>query len=168
MAIYNLYKENVISINIGSDCSEWKPINCGLRQGCPLSPLLFNIYINALIRHWRLTIHGNIQLSTNSTLDTLLYADDQVLLANTEDELQYSVHHLNVIAQNFNMEISTVKTKVMAFQGKMPIRSKICIGNSILEQVSSFKYLGYHLTYQAKQDIPQKIQSFNNVLRVRF
>ena len=54
----------------------------------------------------------------------------------------------------------------MAFQGNISLKSKICIGNSILEQVSSFKYLGYHLTYQAEQDIPQKIQSFSNALRV--
>mgnify|MGYP007063930179 CR=1 FL=1 len=40
-------------------------------------------------------------------------------------------------------EISTVKMIVITFQGKMLLRSKICIENSILEQVNSFNYLGY-------------------------
>ncbi|KAJ4437668.1 hypothetical protein ANN_17813 [Periplaneta americana] len=115
--IYELYNHNIIKITIGSEHTEWRPINCGVRQGCPLSPLLFNIYINSIIRHWRLTIHGNIPLFRNCTLDTLLYADHQVLFATNEDELQYSMHHLNIIAQNCNMKISPNKTKIMAFQG---------------------------------------------------
>ncbi|KAJ4447189.1 hypothetical protein ANN_09190 [Periplaneta americana] len=115
--IYELYNHNTIKITIGSEHTEWRPINCGVRQGCPLSPLLFNIYINSIIRHWRLTIHGNIPLYRNCTLDTLLYADDQVLFATNEDELQYSIYHLNIIAQNFNMKISQNKTKIMTFQG---------------------------------------------------
>ncbi|KAJ4427690.1 hypothetical protein ANN_25339 [Periplaneta americana] len=131
--IYELYNHNIIKITIGSGHTEWRPINCGVRQGFLLSPLLFNIYINSIIRYWRLTIHGNIPLFRNCTLDTLLYADDQVLFTN-EDELQYSIYHLNIIAQNFNMKISPNKTKIMAFQGKQQVRSKIYIGTHTLEQ----------------------------------
>jgi len=82
----------------------------------------------------------------NNTLDTLIYADDQALFANTEDELQYSVHHFNLIVNNFNMELSSTKTKTMAFQGKTPVPSKIFIGNKILEQDHSFKYMSYNLS----------------------
>jgi hypothetical protein len=55
----------------------------------------------------------------------MLFADDQVLLTKSEDDLQYSVHKLNKIASEFSVEINTEKTRVMAFRGMEPIRSKI-------------------------------------------
>jgi hypothetical protein len=100
----------------------------------------------------------------NNTLDTLLYADDQALFANREDELQYSVHHLNLIVNNFNMELSTTKTKTMAFLGKTPVTSKIFIGNSIFEKVHSFKYMGYDLSYLEQSDMQMNIQNYNTAL----
>jgi hypothetical protein len=45
------------------------------------------------------------------------------------------------------MEISTEKTKIMAFCGKEPVPSKICLNNNILERVNEFKYLGYKSSF---------------------
>ncbi|KAJ4429746.1 hypothetical protein ANN_21950 [Periplaneta americana] len=66
---------------------------------------------------------------------TMLFADDQVVIANNENNLQRAVHELWKINKNYNMEISVHKTKTMAFCGKSPVRSKIVIGNSIIEQI---------------------------------
>ncbi|KAJ4434296.1 hypothetical protein ANN_22848 [Periplaneta americana] len=76
-----------------------------------------------------------------------------------------SMAFLLVIAQNFNMKISPNKTKIMAFQGKQPVRSKICIGTHRLEQVNSFKYLSYNLTYLPDTDISENIEHFNGDVR---
>jgi hypothetical protein len=54
-AVWNVYRNNVIAIKLKSKESYWKQIKCQVRQECPLSPLLFNIYINFIIRHWRRT-----------------------------------------------------------------------------------------------------------------
>jgi hypothetical protein len=54
-AIWNVYRNNVIAIKLKSKESYWKQIKCRVRQEYPLSPLLFSIYINAIIRHWRRT-----------------------------------------------------------------------------------------------------------------
>jgi hypothetical protein len=61
------------------------------------------------------------------------------------------------------MEISLDKTKIMAFVGKDHKRSKICIENRSLEQVSTFKYLGYHLSYISEDDIQHKITNYIKV-----
>jgi hypothetical protein len=42
-AIYEIYKCNLIAVRLQAETSEWKIINCGVRQGCSLSPLLFII-----------------------------------------------------------------------------------------------------------------------------
>lgn len=63
---------------------------------------------------------GGITLN-QSKLITLLFVDDQIVFANKEDNLQKAVHNLNKIAMEFNMKISTSKTKTMSFQGKEAI-----------------------------------------------
>jgi hypothetical protein len=51
------------------------------------------------------------------------------------------------------MRISTIKTKTMASQGKNHIQCKIVIDNKTIEQMSSFKYLGFNISYCLKEDI---------------
>jgi hypothetical protein len=46
----------------------------------------------------------------------------------------------------------------MAFQGKEHVRSKICIENTISEEVNNLNYLGYNLTYKGETDIEKKIR----------
>jgi hypothetical protein len=93
-------------------------------------------------------------------LDTLLFADDQVIVAQNEDELQRAVNNLQVTASEFNMSISTEKTKIMAFAGKEPLRSKICVNGKILEQVDTFNYFGCALSYEGEKDMEVKISKF--------
>ena len=61
------------------------------------------------------------------------------------------------------MKISTQKTKVMAFHGKYPIRTKICIENKIIQQVSHSKYLGCDVRYDMDDDINQKCLKFQTI-----
>jgi hypothetical protein len=63
------------------------------------------------------------------------------------------------------MEISTTKTKIMAFQGKEHARSKMCIADRIFEQVNKFNYLGYNLTHKGGITIENKLEKFNRELR---
>jgi hypothetical protein len=62
------------------------------------------------------------------------------------------------------MEISHQKTKIIAFKGIEPIRSKIVIDNTILEQVNTFTYLGCNISYQEEKDTHSKITKFLQIL----
>jgi hypothetical protein len=62
------------------------------------------------------------------------------------------------------MKISHQKTKIMAFKGTEPIRSKIVTDNRILEQVNTFTYLGCNISYQGEKDIHFKITKFLQIL----
>ncbi|KAJ4439022.1 hypothetical protein ANN_14978 [Periplaneta americana] len=88
------------------------------------------------------------------------------VIAQTEDALQRAIYNLQIIASDFNMEISKEKTKVMAFSGENPIPSKIMINNTLIERVNSFNYLGYNLSYITDEDMSNKISKFIKITGV--
>jgi len=65
--------------------------------------------MNAMIKEFKLAQHGYININRYLQLDTLIFADDLVLIASTEDDLQRSVHNLKLIADKYFMEISINK-----------------------------------------------------------
>ena len=55
--------------------------------------------------------------------------------------------------QYYNLKISTNKTNVIAHYGKYPVRSKIIIDDKVLEQTSTFNYLGCDISFDVHKDI---------------
>jgi len=100
---------------------------------------------------------------TNQQLSTLLFADDQVIIADTEDSLQKAAHKLNQILTEYGLTISVQKTKSMAFKGRDPVRTKIVINNKIMEKVNLFNYLGNVISYEGELEIDNKL---NNILKI--
>jgi transcription initiation factor TFIIIB Brf1 subunit/transcription initiation factor TFIIB len=74
----------------------------------------------------------------NQHLSTLLFADNQVIIADTEDNLQKAAHKLNRLITKYGLTTSVQKTKLIAFKGRYPVRTKTVIDNKIIEQVKSF------------------------------
>ena len=67
-------------------------INKGVCLDCPLLPILFNMYLDDIKTKWQKEDIKGIPLPKNQTLFTLLYADDQVIICNTKDNLQKAVY----------------------------------------------------------------------------
>jgi hypothetical protein len=72
--------------------------------GCPLSPTLFNVYINEVIKDWNQTYTKGINVQNNTKLNTILFADDQVIIASSEDNLQ---HFEQIWNDNFLQKIQS-------------------------------------------------------------
>jgi len=83
--------QNKILIKFNNKLSKPVEINKRVRQGCPLSPTLFNIYLDEIITKWQKQDITGIKLSKNQQLSTLLFADDRVTIADTENNLQKAV-----------------------------------------------------------------------------
>jgi hypothetical protein len=75
--------------------------NQEVRQGWGLLPVLFNIYINKIIQVFKIVIKKAIQQNNRKLVNRILYADNQILMATSEDDLQTMAYHLNLIARKY-------------------------------------------------------------------
>jgi len=157
-----IYRNMKVRIKFNDGISEPIYINKGVRQGCGLSPVLFNLYINKIVQEFKIVIKKGIQLNNRKLVNTILYAGDQILMAKSEDELQTMAYHLNLIAGKYKLTISSTKTKSMAVCGNYIQRVKIVINNNIIEQVTDFKYLVYRI-FEYKSDLEDKLRTYNKI-----
>ena len=104
-----IYRNTKIRIKFNDGISEPIHINKGVRQGYGLSPVLFNIHINKIIQEFKSVIKKGIQLNNRKLVNMILYADNQILMATSDDDLQTMAHHLNLIARKYKITISTTK-----------------------------------------------------------
>ena len=116
-----------------------------------------------MVKEWQKMNPKGIKTDRRQEISTVLFADDQAVLAETEDDLQRSMYNLTKTSEKYDMRISSEKTKTMAFKGKEPVRSKIVINGKIIEQVNNFKYLGNTISYQGEVDVGGKIAKFLRV-----
>ena len=141
----NLYDSQSSSIRTPASETEYFCNGKGVRQGCILSPHLFNIYTEIIMR-LAITEEHSVKIG-GKTISNLKYADDTALLATTENELQIILNSVMQISDDFGLLMNVKKTKVMVIS-KTEIRANILINNEKIEQVSSFTYLGADLNQQ--------------------
>jgi uncharacterized UBP type Zn finger protein len=130
-----------------------------VRQGCPLSPDLFNLYLVEVIKT-SLTKLKTSNYFKELIFNTLLFAYDLFAVSDTEDNLEQAVYLLHRISKEYNLEIATKKTKVFDFVGTDHLRTKIIINDDTLEQVSQFTYLGCIISYKFFNDVEFKLAKF--------
>ena len=87
----------------------------GVRQGCILSPLLFNLYLNELPYILNNNAKDPILLPDGSHLNSLLYADDLLLISHSAEGLQQGLDRLSKYCQDWLLKIKPTKTKVIVF-----------------------------------------------------
>jgi len=120
--------------------TEWFKIRRGVRQGCILSPWLFNLYAEAAMTEALDGYNKEFRIG-GRVINNLRYADDVVLNAPSSKDLQDLVNRVRVSSEKFGLLISTNKTKVMAC-GNNKTSTKINLSGEVLKKVESFVYLG--------------------------
>ena len=151
--IENLYLNQEAAVRVEGETSEWFSVGKGVRQGCILSPYLFNIYAENIMRNFtydtqRYNDPADPEHDTFDSLNIggralpeLRYADDTVLLSNTPEGLEKMINSVKHHSEEQNLFLNAKKTKIMRTD-KTEKAADITIGNEQIEEVSDFDYLG--------------------------
>ena len=151
--IHNLidqfYSDTGNLLRINGHFTEEITNNNGVLQGNNLSPTLFSCYIDGLIQELNQCNEG-IMLANGRSVCVLAYADDIVLISKTSTGLQKLLDVTDNWCKSWRVQINSDKTKVLEFRKNKVKSTGNCqfkIGNSCLEVVDRYKYLGIVLNY---------------------
>ena len=135
-----LYNKATSAVYHDNNIGEWFRTTIGVRQGCLLSPTLFNIILERIMADALEDHEGTVSIG-GRTITNLRFADDIDGLAGQKQELVKLVNHLEEASTAYGMQISAEKTQLMTNNTNGFI-TDITIDNKKLETVHSFKYLG--------------------------
>ena len=123
----NLYAGQEATVRTGHGAVDWFRIGKGARQGCILSPCLFNFYAEYIMRNAGLEeAQAGIKIAGRN-INNLKYADDSTLMAESE-ELKSLLMKVKVESEKVGLKLNIQKTKIMA---SGPITSWENSGNSV-------------------------------------
>ena len=110
----NLYAAQEATVRTGHGTTDWFQIGKGICQGCILSPCLFNLYAEHIMRNAGLDeAQAGIKIAGRN-INNLRYADDTTLMAESEEELKSLLMKVKEESENVGLMLNIQKTKIMA------------------------------------------------------
>ncbi|OMJ09405.1 Retrovirus-related Pol polyprotein from type-1 retrotransposable element R2 [Smittium culicis] len=103
--ITGMYRTPKIVVRVGNTVSNYANYHCGVRQGCPASPILFDFYINDIFEG----IEGVDVPGLPNRIPGLLFADDAVVLADSPENLQISLDKISTWSDTWEMKVNAAK-----------------------------------------------------------
>ena len=143
-AIQNVYDKATSAVCFNGSTGDWFRTTVGVRQGCLLSPTLFNIVLERVMADAPGDHKSTVSIG-GRTISNLRFADDIDGLAGSELEFANLVERLDKTSIAYGMQISAEKTKLM-INNINGISSNIRVNGERQETVQSFKYLGAIVT----------------------
>ncbi|WP_419624555.1 reverse transcriptase domain-containing protein, partial [Thiolapillus sp.] len=138
--IKSLCNKATSAVLFSSSIGDWFRTTIGVRQGCLLSPTLFNIFLERIVTDALEDHEGTVSIG-GRTITNLRFADEIDGLAGEEEELANLVERLDKASTVYGMEISAEKIKLMT-NNTSDINTEIKVNGQRLKTVTSFKYLG--------------------------
>ena len=149
------YRNTKCRVRIGGELTDAFDVRGGLKQGCALSTLLFNLALEWVMR--KTPSRTGVWLD-NLSMDRLAYADDVDFFGEDWDELEGTVQTFGNTAKRIGLEINQSKTKILKVSRNDRVTGNIGCGDMVLEAVESFKYLGSTVTSQNRVEEEVRIR----------
>ena len=153
--LYNCEKTKSC-IRINDNVTDWFITGQGVKQGDSLSPVIFLLFINDLAQELAGMNVGT--LFDQRKIPILMYADDIVLLSDSEKEMQTMLDHVHKWCKKWLMAVNLDKTKIVHFRKAKTPRSEYIYkyGSQPVEYANVYKYLGMyfdeHLTFEHNEE----------------
>ena len=110
----NLYAGQEATVRTGHGTIDWFQIGKGVRQGCILSPCLFNLYTEYIIRNTGLNeVQAGIKIARRN-INNLRYEDDTTIMVESKEELQSLLMKVKEESEKVGLKLNIQKTKIMA------------------------------------------------------
>ena len=110
----NLYAGQEVTVRTGHGAIDWFQIGKGVHQGCILSPGLFNLYAEYIMRHAGLEeAQAGIKIAGRN-INNLRYADNTTLMAESDEKLKSLLRKVKEESENVSLKLNVQKTKIMA------------------------------------------------------
>ena len=146
--IRNLYWDQSAVVRIGGELSKYKLIKRGVRQGCVMSPDLFNIYSEMILRN--LENYPGVKIN-GENINNVRYADDTVLIVDSEENLQRLLDITIEMSKEMGLTLNVKKIECMVISKKAIAPScNLQSRGQQIKLVKKFKYLGYMITSDGK------------------
>lgn len=146
-AVKNLYEGNKVAVKIGTNLSDTFETSKGLLQGCSTSPTLFKIFMEYTLIRWKQKCEGMGIPIRNHNLYILTFADDQVILAQDEEDLGYMIRKLKEEYTKAGLEINFSKTEYLTTEESL---EDLIVDDEVqILGANKFKYLGFTITKTA-------------------
>ena len=181
-AVKSFYESSRACVRIGGGESEWFEVKVGLRQGCVMSPWLFNVYMDGVVREVNARVVGRgLELVKENgkkwEVSQLLFADDTALVAGSEEGLRELVTEFGRVCDRRKLKVNVGKSKVMrCTRGEDGRELKVSLKGERLEEVDSFRYLGAHVARKGGVEVEIECRlreaskclgGFKNIMRNR-
>ena len=142
--LQDLYKDSRIRLEWGNIQTDWIHTYSGVKQGCPRAPTEFNIYIQEVAD--RISTLGQGFSCGDSKISVLMYADDIVLVSESEDGMTDMLKEMETIGTEYGFAFSLKKSKIMRWnsKGRIPNSTWTLYGQEI-EEVNTYTYLGVQI-----------------------
>ena len=110
----NLYAGQEATVRTGHGTTDWFQIGKGVCQGCILSPCLFNLYAEYIMRNVGLKeVQAGIKIAGRN-INNLRYVEDTILMAESEEELKSLLMKVKEESEKVGLKLNIQKTKIMA------------------------------------------------------
>ena len=154
--LQNLYWEQTACVRVETELSDYINIKRGVRQGCVMSPDLFNYYSELILRN--LEQERGLKVGGHN-ITNIRYADDTILIAESEKDLQRLLDVVVRESDKRGLSLNYKKTECMVISKKGGIPCSLKINNNQIEQATSINYLGTTITDDARgeQEIKRRI-----------
>uniref|UniRef100_A0A8D8PQH9 Craniofacial development protein 2 n=1 Tax=Cacopsylla melanoneura TaxID=428564 RepID=A0A8D8PQH9_9HEMI len=166
-----LYWNQVASVKLEDHNTGDIQIMRGVRQGCVLSPVIFNVYSEFIFREALQNTEAGILLN-GKKINNIRYADDTVIFSDNLSSLQTLMDNVTKHSRDYGLDINISKTKFMVISKKQNTTGNVTIDGTLLERVKDYTYLGTNLNedWDHSKEIRIRIEKaramFNRIQKV--